>query len=45
VKAPAHDNKANAELLRFLSKTLKKKFRIVKGMKSREKILEIITPR
>ncbi len=41
VKAPAHENKANIELVKFLSKALKKKVRILKGMKSREKILEI----
>ncbi len=41
VKAPAHENKANIELVKFLSKLLKKKVRILKGMKSREKVLEI----
>ncbi|MDD5086398.1 MAG: DUF167 domain-containing protein [Candidatus Nanoarchaeia archaeon] len=41
VKAPAHENKANIELVKFLSKSIKKKVRILKGLKSREKILEI----
>ena len=42
VKALAHENKANLELIKFLSKSLKKKVRIIKGMKSREKVLEIL---
>jgi uncharacterized protein (TIGR00251 family) len=42
IKAPAHENKANAELIKFLSKSLRKKVRILKGIKSREKLLEIL---
>lgn len=41
VKAPAEDNKANKELVRFLSKKLKKRVRIKSGLKSKTKILEI----
>ena len=42
VKAIPDKNKANIELVKFLSKLLKKKVRIVSGMKSKEKVLEII---
>ena len=38
---PAEDNKANIELIRFLKKTLKKEVRIVSGLKSKKKIVEI----
>ena len=41
IKAKAEDNKANFELIKFLSKSLKKKVRIVSGFKSREKVVEI----
>ena len=40
VHAPAHDNKANIEILKFLKKKYKKQFKIVKGLKSKEKIVE-----
>ncbi|MBW2989569.1 DUF167 domain-containing protein [Candidatus Woesearchaeota archaeon] len=39
IKAKPQDNKANVEIIRFFSRTLKKKVSIVKGIKSREKIL------
>lgn len=39
VAAPADKDKANKELVRFLSKTLKKKVRIKSGQKSRDKLL------
>jgi len=39
VAAPADKDKANKELVRFLSKELKKKVRIKSGLKSREKVL------
>lgn len=42
IKARPEDNKANVELIKFLSKLLKKRVRIVSGLKSREKMLEII---
>ena len=41
IKARAEDNKANIELMKFLSKTTKKKARIVSGLRSREKIVEL----
>ena len=41
IKAPAFENKANIELIKFLGKELKKKVRIVRGMKSKEKIIEV----
>ena len=41
IKAKPEDNKANIELIKFLSKSLKKKVRIVSGFKSKEKIVEI----
>lgn len=40
VKAPAENNRANRELMRFLSKKLKRRVRIVSGLKSRIKIIE-----
>ena len=42
IKAKPQDNKANIEVIKFLSKSLKKKVRIVSGLKSREKIIEVI---
>lgn len=44
ITAPAVDNKANEELIKFLSKEMKKKksqIKIISGITSREKILEI----
>ncbi len=41
IKAPAHNNKANIELVKFLSRFLKKDVKIIRGFKSREKILKI----
>jgi len=41
VKAVPDKGKANAELVKFLSKELGKKVEIVKGLKSREKLLRI----
>ena len=40
IAAPPDKNKANRELLKFLSKTLKKKAKIVSGSKSKYKIIE-----
>jgi len=41
IKAPAQDNKANIELVKFLSRALKKDIKIIKGFKSREKLIKI----
>ncbi|MBI2654550.1 DUF167 domain-containing protein [Candidatus Woesearchaeota archaeon] len=41
IKARAEDNKANIEIVKFLSKTLKKRVRIVSGLKSKEKVIEV----
>ena len=42
IKAKPEDNKANIEGIKFLSKSLKKMVKIVSGLKSREKIIEVI---
>ncbi|VVB78430.1 putative ACR, YggU family [uncultured archaeon] len=42
LKKPAEDNKANIELLKLFKKKFKKPARISKGLKSRDKIVEII---
>ncbi len=41
IKAPAEDNKANIELVKFLKKELGKKATIISGFKSREKIIKV----
>lgn len=41
IAAPADKNKANREVIKFFSKLLKKKVRIVSGLKSREKLIKI----
>ncbi len=41
IKAPAKDNKANIELIKFLSKSLKKNVKIIKGFKGKEKLIKI----
>lgn len=41
VAAPPDKDKANKELLKFVSKSLKKKVSFVSGLRSKEKILEI----
>ena len=41
IAAVPDKNKANKELLHFLSKLLKKKVIIVSGLKSRKKVLQI----
>ena len=41
IKESAEKGKANKELIKFLGKELKKKIEIVKGLKSREKIILI----
>ena len=42
IKSPPQDNKANIELIRFLRKELKKEVRLIRGFKSKEKVVEII---
>ncbi|MCK4521661.1 MAG: DUF167 domain-containing protein [Nanoarchaeota archaeon] len=39
VKAKAENNKANIAVLKLMKKKFSKKFRIIKGLKSREKVL------
>ncbi|HDK27145.1 MAG TPA: YggU family protein [Candidatus Atribacteria bacterium] len=41
IKAPAQENKANLELIKFLSRSLKKDVKIIKGLKSKEKLIKI----
>ena len=40
VKSHAENNKANLEIIKFFAKELKTKIRIVKGLKSRNKIIQ-----
>lgn len=42
IKEKAEDNKANKELLRFLSRYLGKMVKIKSGLRSREKLIEVI---
>ena len=42
IKAPADKNKANLELIKFLSKKLKRKVRIKSGLTSKEKVISIL---
>lgn len=42
IKAVPEKGKANMEIIKFFSKLLKKKVKIVKGLKSREKVLRIL---
>jgi len=42
VKAKPQENKANEEIIKFFTRMFKKKVRIVRGLKSKEKILEIV---
>ncbi len=41
IKAPAENNKANIELVKFLSRALKKDVKIIRGFKSKEKLIKI----
>ena len=41
IKAPAQDNKANREIIKFFKKLTKKKVTIAKGLKTKEKLLKI----
>jgi uncharacterized protein len=42
VKEEAQDNKANIELIKFLSRLLKRKVEIVKGFTSKNKLIRIL---
>ena len=42
VTAPAEDNKANIAVIKLFKKMLKKPVRIVSGLTSREKVLEVL---
>jgi uncharacterized protein len=41
IKAPAENNKANIEVIKFFSKLTKKEVKIVLGLTSKKKILNI----
>jgi len=41
IKEKAENNKANKEIIRYFSKILKKDIKIIKGLKSKEKILKV----
>ena len=41
IKAKPEDNKANTEIIKFLSRLLKRKVSILSGFKSREKIIQV----
>jgi len=41
IKAKPEDNKANIEIIKFLSRLLKKKVKIVSGFRLREKIIKV----
>lgn len=42
LKKPAQDGKANEELLKLLKKCFGKKCKIVRGVRSRDKVVEIM---
>ena len=42
LKKPAEDNKANLELIKLLKKYFHKNINIIKGMKNRNKVVEVI---
>ncbi len=41
IKAKAEANQANIEIIKFFSRLLKKKVRMVKGLRSREKVIRV----
>lgn len=41
VKSPPENNKANLEIIKLFSKKFNKKVKIIKGLKSKEKILKL----
>ena len=42
VAAPPEDNKANIEVLKFFTRELKKKVKLIRGATSKEKVLRIV---
>ncbi len=42
IKAPADDNKANIAVIKLFSKLTGKQVRIIKGLKSKEKVLKVV---
>jgi len=42
IAAPAEENKANVELVRFLSKQVKRRVRIKSGLTSKRKVVELV---
>lgn len=42
LKSPAQDNKANLELVKLLKKATGKQWRIVSGLTSKRKVVELI---
>lgn len=42
IKAPADKNKANKEIIKFLSRLIGKKVRIKSGLRSKEKLVEVV---
>jgi len=42
LKAKPKNNEANLELIKFLSKKFKKRLRIVRGFKSRIKLIDVV---
>ncbi|MBI5390138.1 YggU family protein [Candidatus Woesearchaeota archaeon] len=42
LKAPPQDGKANLELIKFFSKQFKKRIRIVSGITSKHKVIEVV---
>lgn len=41
IKSPAENNKANIKLMKLLTKHFKKRARIIKGLKSKEKLISL----
>ena len=41
IKAPAEDNKANIEVVKFFSKLTGKRVKIISGLKNKKKIVKI----
>ena len=42
LNAKPKNNEANIELIKFLSKEFKKRLRIVRGLKSRKKLIDVV---
>ena len=42
IKEKAENNKANVEIIKFFKKELKKDVKIVKGLRSKEKVIKVI---